>query len=199
MILSNAEIHKALDEGRLVITPEPSPRFPEEGTECPYQTTSVDLRLGEDLLIPKTERPFNIDLRRGKFADLVTPENYEQRTLKSDQPYSLEPNRFVLSRTLERVELPITTDGGALATRIEGRSSFARCGMLVHFTAPTIHAGFSGTITLEIINLGPTTIVLYPEARICQLIVEEVQGRPFRNESQFQGRHGREGDMPEVG
>ena len=29
---------------------------------------------------------------------------------------------------------------------------------LVHFTAPTIHAEFDGTITLELINLGPLDI-----------------------------------------
>jgi deoxycytidine triphosphate deaminase len=37
---------------------------------------------------------------------------------------------------------------------VEGKSSYARCGLLVHFTAPTIHTGFAGTITLELINLG---------------------------------------------
>ena len=32
--------------------------------------------------------------------------------------------------------------GRCLAARVEGRSSVARCGVLVHFTAPTIHPGF---------------------------------------------------------
>ena len=68
------------------------------------------------------------------------------------------------------------------------RSSYARCGLLVHFTAPTIHAGYSGTITLELINFGPFPILLYPGAPICQLIVEQVSGTPFRNDSQFQGQ-----------
>jgi dCTP deaminase len=60
--------------------------------------------------------------------------------------------------------------------------------MLVHFTAPTIHAGFEGTITLEIINLGEYAISLHPLMPICQLIIEEVRGVPFRNDSQFQGQ-----------
>ena len=60
--------------------------------------------------------------------------------------------------------------------------------MLVHFTAPTIHAGFSGTLTLKLINLGPCPISLYPETPICQLILEEVAGVPVPNESQFQGQ-----------
>lgn len=60
--------------------------------------------------------------------------------------------------------------------------------MLVHFTAPTIHAGFNGTITLEIMNLGHYSIVLTPLMPICQLIIEEVRGVPFRNDSQFHGQ-----------
>jgi dCTP deaminase len=86
------------------------------------------------------------------------------------------------------VALPIRENGDNLAARVEGKSSYARCGLLVHFTAPTIHAGFSGTITLELYNLGPVNISLYPGAPICQLIVEVVLGVPFRNDSQFQNQ-----------
>lgn len=48
MILSNKAIQTALDEGRLIIDPEPIPRQP-NGEECPYQTSAVDLRLGDEL------------------------------------------------------------------------------------------------------------------------------------------------------
>ena len=189
MILSNREIHAALDSGRLIIEPEPTPRFPENGKDCPYQTTAVDLRLGSEIRIPKDKRPFSIDLTSGQFASLVTPENYDAETLEGEQPFELRPQTFILAKTLERVSLPIGKRAGtSLAARIEGRSSYARSGMLVHFTAPTIHAGFSGTITLEIINLGKASILLKAGARICQLIVEEVKGVPFRNDSQFQGQ-----------
>jgi len=94
----------------------------------------------------------------------------------------------VLGKTLERVELPILTEGTSLAARIEGKSSFARCGLLVHFTAPTIHAGFKGTFTVELINLGTLDIALYPNMPFCQLIVEQVYRSPFGNESQFHGQ-----------
>jgi dCTP deaminase len=149
MILSNVEIQRAIDDGRLVLDPEPLPRrLGSEGRACPYQTSSIDLRLGEEL----------------------------------------RPGRVVLARTLERVELPIGEEGRCLAARVEGKSSYARCGLLIHFTAPTIHAGFEGTITLELYNLGPLGISLYPGTPICQLIVEMVAGVPFRNDSQFQGQ-----------
>lgn len=189
MILSNTAIFAALDEGRLVIQPEPAPRDPAKNpsADCPYQASSVDLRLGNEVTRLKDGLPINIDLRRGRFADLFGPNSISHK-LTEDQPYILEAGKFVLANTLERVELPIFDDRPCLAARVEGRSSFARCGLLVHFTAPTIHAGFSGRITLEIINLGPIPINLYPGSYICQLIIEEVQGVPRRNDSQFQGQ-----------
>ncbi len=185
MILSNTKIFEALDDGRLVLTPEPAPRLPEEDGECPYATSAVDLRLADEVAWFKDDLAVNIDLRRGKFYSLFGA-NSERRTITPDQPYNLEPNKLVLAKTLERVELPLRGGGTDLAARVEGKSSFARCGLLVHFTAPTIHAGFKGSITLELINLGPIPILLYPGMYICQLIIEEVSGAPARNDSQFQ-------------
>ena len=52
MILSNIEIQKAIDEGRLIITPDPQPRSP-EFSDCPYDSTAVDLRLRSALSIPR--------------------------------------------------------------------------------------------------------------------------------------------------
>jgi dCTP deaminase len=189
MILSNSALFKALDERRIVIDPEPRPRNPNEDPdrEWPYATTAVDLRLGDEVSWFNEGLAVSIDLRRGKFADLFGP-NSSSRKITDDQPYALSPGKLVLANTLERVELPIVADGVSLAARVEGRSSLARCGVLVHFTAPTIHAGFNGRITLEMINLGPIPILLYPGAFICQLIVEEVLGTPLRNDSQFQGQ-----------
>jgi len=148
----------------------------------------VDLRLGNEIAYFKSGIAFNIDLRKGDFNSAFGP-NCEKRTITEEQPFVLKPNKLVLGKTLERVELPISSEkDGSLAARVEGKSSYARCGLLVHFTAPTIHAGFAGTITLELINLGPLDIALYPSMPICQLIIERVSGIPFRNDSQFQGQ-----------
>jgi dCTP deaminase len=189
MILSNSALFQALDEKRIIIDPEPAPRDPNDDPdlEWPYATTAVDLRMGDEVSWFNDGLAVNIDLRRGRFADLFGP-NSSSRKISDDQPYSLMPGKLVLANTLERVELPIIPGRTSLAARIEGRSSFARCGLLVHFTAPTIHAGFKGKITLELINLGPIPILLYPGAFICQLIVEEITGEPLRNDSQFQGQ-----------
>jgi dCTP deaminase len=188
MILSNVAIQNALDSGRLVIEPQPLPRKPEGGGDCPYQTTSVDLTLGNEIsYFPESGLPYEVNLRRGGFAKLFGPIATSQK-ITDEQPFSLRPMRFILARTHERVALPILSDKICLGARVEGKSSYARCGLLVHFTAPTIHAGFDGTITLELYNMGRLNILLYPGAPICQLIVEEVLDVPFRNDSQFQGQ-----------
>ena len=189
MILSNEAIQAAIDEARLVITPEPLPRRPGTGDECPYQTSAVDLRLGNEISVYREPGiPVTVDLTAGRFREYAAAA-MEPRTITTSQPWILEPNTFILGRTHERVALPLQAAlNRSLAARVEGKSSYARCGLLVHFTAPTIHAGFEGTVTLEIINLGKYKISLRPLMPICQLIIEEVGGIPFRNEGQFQGQ-----------
>jgi dCTP deaminase len=189
MILSNVELFAALDEGRLIIQPEPKPRLPTvDQAHSPYDTHSVDLSLGDEITIPKKGQ-FTYDLMKpGSIANTIRVHS-ETVKITELQPFCLEPNCFVLGKTLERIELPIFRDRPAcLAARIEGKSSRARFGILIHFTAPTVHPGFQGTLTLEMINLGPASFMLRPGMPIAQLIVEEVKGCPIENASQFQGQ-----------
>lgn len=187
MILSNTEIQKAIDQGLLVIKPEPAPRKPSAASalSCPYDTTSVDLRLGPVLSVP-IAGSFTYDLRIPGLANFLG-RNCNHVAIDPQGGFALQPNAFVLGSTLEEVELPLT-GSRVLAARVEGKSSFARCGLLVHFTAPTVHAGWKGQLTLEIKNLGCNPVTLYRGMPICQLILEEVLGTPFPNPSQFAGQ-----------
>ena len=193
MILSNLEIQNALDKRRLVIEPQPSPREVKPGVKyCPYDTTAVDLKLHNEISIPKGGT-FAYDLTKpGSVSDFLV-RNSKRLFLTEDQPFLLKPRQFVLGKTFEKIGLPIDKEPPSLAARVEGKSSRSRCGVLVHFTAPTVHAGWSGHLTLEIINLGPTTFLLRPEMPIAQLIVEEVRGEVMLNPSQFQNQSTPEG------
>jgi dCTP deaminase len=132
----------------------------------------------------------NIKIQEAMFA----ARNSHRERLSAARPYSLKHARFVLGQTMETVRLPILPAlETCLAARIEGKSSRARCGLLVHFTAPTIHPGYEGTITLEMINLGEPDFLLFPGMTIAQLIIEEVKGIPFQKDSQFQGQTTPEG------
>ena len=83
MILSNVEIHRAIDEGDFVISPEPQPRFATlEQPDCPYDTSSLNLRLASTLSIAEERHALAIDLRQGGAAALLS-KIYEQKRLSS--------------------------------------------------------------------------------------------------------------------
>lgn len=188
-VLSNTEIVKALDDGRLVIDPRPHPGPGAENS--PYDTVSVDLQLADEIYVPDSEIGnivFDIKEQEQRSLKKTIKAIYGDPKRISPSGFRLEPSQFILGRTLEEVHLPYAAKPKCLSARIEGRSSYARLGLIVHFTAPTIHAGFQGVIALEIINLGPHPIMLRPGIRICQLIVETVEGVPVEAKSQFHGQ-----------
>jgi len=191
MVLSNSEILNALQKGYIIIDPRPDiPSF--DKPNSPFSTTALDLRLGDTLSIPKEDQPIVYDLRKGGIASFLK-NAYESHSINPIGGFALEPGKFVLSNTMEKIHFPITSEGICYGARVEGRSSYARIGLLVHFTAPTIHAGFSGTITLELMNFGKNSIMLHREMYICQLIFEKVIGEIYFTPSQFQGQTSPEG------
>jgi dCTP deaminase len=205
VILSNVAIYEALDQGRIVIKPEPKPRLYSPGIDSPYSTHAVDVCIGKYLSIPK-DGPYTFDLGKsekkgrpkGEFAKFLAT-NSEQTEITANG-FPLPRDTFVLAQTVEWLSLPIRTAANltlkrCIAARIEGKSGRARTGLLVHFTAPTIHPGFAGHITLEMINLGPVPFVLREGMTIGQLIFEEVEGIPVEKESQFQGQVRPEGTI----
>ncbi len=177
MVLSNVDIALALKQKRFVIDPEPQAQD--------YQTSAVDLHLAEDFFAwdyKKVEQAARglgheivIDLSRFKYLELAR-EFLPQLSPDSDGAILLNKHDFLLATTAEKVGN--RDPGCCLAARVEGRSSLARLGLQIHMTAPTIHAGFFGNITLEIFNAGPFPLKLRPGLPICQLIVEEVSSPP---------------------
>lgn len=79
---------------------------------------------------------------------------------------------------VDPVQLDVLKRHPELICFVNGKSTRARTGLLVHFTAPTIHAGWVGNITLEIANLGPFTFVLREDDVIAQLTVATISSAP---------------------
>jgi dCTP deaminase len=187
MILSNVEIINCINLGYFSIRPLAGT----DPTKPPFNTSAVDLRLSDEIFEPdQSLLPFQLDLTTRGIAQHLRKHG-KLITMSANQPYSLEPKMLVLAKTREVVSFPLSQNGSGVtySARVEGRSSLARCGVLVHFTAPTIHAGFHGTITLEIINLGAQRLLLKPDLYACQLIIEEVKGSPLDAPNQFKGQN----------
>ena len=150
MILSDRTIKEELECGRIVIDPL--------GQSC-IQPASVDVRLDKHLLVCKTGEvvPY-IDLRK----DL---ENlHEMIELEEDRPFLLEAGGFILVSTLELIGLP-----DDIIARLEGKSSLARIGLLVHSTAGYVDPGWQGHLTLHVSNLAKFPITLYYGMKIGQI------------------------------
>ncbi len=174
MILSDLGIKEALKNGAIKIDP------PLEDDH--FDPSSLDLLLGDDFQMWDKKRlgqggaEITLNLALQKFPE--TAENYLLNApLSTDgcliiPPYSEHPWHF-LCQTRSRIRLDREH---RIAARVEGKSSLARLGLLVHLTAPTVHTTFRGRITLEVVNLGPFHIKLVPhQTRICSIIFERVE------------------------
>jgi dCTP deaminase len=75
----------------------------------------------------------------------------------------LAANTFVLGRTVEYLRIP-----AAILALCTGKSSYARCGVLINATP--FEPGWEGHATLCIANLGPRTVRLYAGEGIAQVI-----------------------------
>ncbi len=115
-------------------------------------------------------QPCSIDLRLGmSFRPLEGPGVLSDR-------YLLRPGEFVLACTAERV-----TVGASFVGQVHGRSTWARRGLQIH-AAGLIDPGFSGDITLELVNMGPLPLPLLAGKRICQITFERLDwpaARPY--------------------
>jgi dCTP deaminase len=186
VILSDRAIQEAIRASEIEITPVP--------IETRYTSSAVDLTLGSQfqgwnfsvLNVQGTRIELNLALQSYQ----KTAKAFLQSLRTEDDgsfvfpPYTKEP-MVLLAQTQERIHLK--RDSG-LAARVEGRSSLARIGLTVHLTAPTIHCGFSGAITLELINYSPFYLRMVPGAVICQLILERVDGATGEIRTGFQNQ-----------
>jgi len=124
MILSDRDIRAALDAGRVVIEPL---------ADSAIRPSSVDLRADGSFLVFANHRYPYIDVRAEQ------PELTELVKVDEDEPFILHPGEFVLGSTYERVTLP-----DDLVSRLEGKSSLGRLGLLVHATAGFRRSGILG-------------------------------------------------------
>lgn len=177
MILTDREILIALNNGTILIDPLPD--------ASSYSSTSVDLNLDENITIftkPTAGLGSIIDPQNIINYQEVLEKCSEDKIIDSSYGYDIEKGHLILAWTKETIDLNMQA---RVAARVEGKSSLARFGVGIHITAPTIHAGFSGRIRLEITNHGVLPVKLRAGMRICQLIFEQTLGTPDKG---YRGR-----------
>ncbi|MBA31015.1 MAG: dCTP deaminase [Chloroflexi bacterium] len=154
MILSDISIKKAINDKRIIIDPY---------SENDVQPASVDVHLSDTILIFKNSIAPYIDLK-DEIPDLT-----EEVKIKKNTPFILHPGEFALGSTLEKLTL-----SNDIVSRIEGKSSLGRLGLLIHSTAGFIDPGWDGNLTLELANVSRLPITLYYGMRIGQISFQEM-------------------------
>src|SRR3989344_7317852 len=131
MILSDKDIKKSIKKKELIFYPKL--------TNDQIGPASIDLKLSNIFKVFHTEKQSLLDTKKG------LPKNFTKTIkLKKGENFILHPNNFVIASTVERIKVPDN-----MVIRVEGKSSLARMGVLVH-TAGFVDPGFEGEITLEI-------------------------------------------------
>ena len=139
---------------------------------------SLDVRLGDLLMIETVERPALVEYPLGGHTEA--------------EPYLLQPGQFVLAQTLETFHLPAT-----VAAQFMLKSSRARSG-LEHLMAGYCDPGWHGSVlTLELHNsrqLHP--VPLWPGMKIGQMVFHRMQSMPDRDYS-VTGRYNNDAQVQE--
>ena len=176
MLLSDRDLKAALASGRMALSPY---------DEDMVQPSSIDVRLDRFFRVFANHRYTHIDPaeQQDDLTELVE--------VGDDEAFLLHPGEFVLGSTLEVITL-----GDDLASRLEGKSSLGRLGLLTHSTAGFIDPGFSGHVTLELSNVANLPIKLYPGMRIgqiCLLPLSSPSAHPYGSSvygSRYQDQRG---------
>ena len=169
-MMSDVALRELLDsedvEQRLVIEPLLS--------DAQIGPASLDLRLGTEFMEVQRTKQGVLD----PFA-----EHDEHRfNVMFGNELIIHPGQFLLGSTLEYLRVPRNVGGQVL-----NRSSWARNGLLVA-TAVTVHPGFTGTLTLELVNEGTIPLKLITGTRICQSVLwrcDQETSEPYPDNAKY--------------
>lgn len=169
MKLSDRDIIQHLKIGKIGIEPTPD--------HSKIKGISVDLRLDNKFRVFNDHTAPFIDLsgekeEMQKIMDVVMG---DEVVIKEGEAFFLHPGELALAATFESVSIPDDLVGW-----LDGRSSLARLGLMVHVTAHRIDPGWHGQIVLEIFNSGKLPLALRPGMDICAINFETLSSAAIK-------------------
>jgi dCTP deaminase len=162
-VLGRQAILSAIEQGSIAITPF-TPEL--------VGPASIDLTLANT---------FRVFRKVHQVIEVRENTDYRQLTEKMEVPPGqhilIMPGETILGITKERLRL-----GPGLCGWLEGRSRYARLGLMVHISAPFMGPGIDSQQVLEMSNFGPAPLAVYPGTPICQFVFQQLDG-----EERYQG------------
>jgi dCTP deaminase len=155
-VLTRDAILAEMDSGRLAI----EPWSPDQ-----LGAASIDLTLGDEIrLIEPGPAPIDL-MEDADYRDHTRVESLEE-------PFVLQPGVTIHGITRERVCLPPDLCG-----LLEGRSRFARLGLMIHVTSAFVQPGVRNRQVLEMSNVSKHPLRIHAGVRLCQLVLLRTEGR----------------------
>ena len=154
-VLTRDAILDEIESGRLRIDPFASDQV---------GPASIDLTLGDEIRVIEPG---------GEMIDIRDDSDYRQHThvRRLDEPFVLEPGATIHGITRETVTLPPTLCGF-----LEGRSRYARLGLMVHVTSALVQPGVDNRQVLEMGNISGHPLRIHAGVRLCQLVLMRTEG-----------------------
>jgi dCTP deaminase len=149
-------------------------RFEPDITIEQITLSSIDLHFGYEVARFKPHADLILKPGTEGFDPRDITETIDLRKQSQTEPLLIiKPKELWLAFTYEKLYVPYN-----LAANVQGRSTLARTGLAVHITAPHIHPGFRGKLTLELYNHGDIDIALRPaKDLVCQIIYYKMTKR----------------------
>jgi len=155
MILTRDVILREIAAGRLAI----DPLRPEQ-----IGPASIDLHLGDEIRV-MAGGPDVIGVTEDADYRTVT------RVQRLEGPYLLRPGETIHGITRERLSLPPDIGGW-----LEGRSRFARLGLMIHITSGFVAPGVTSRQVLEMSNVAGRPLAIHPGVPVCQIVLQRCEG-----------------------
>jgi dCTP deaminase len=162
MILTHDVILREIAAGRIVIEPLAADQV---------GPASIDLHLGDEIRVMRGGPPV---------IDLVEDVDYRAVTqvCRLEEPYLLQPGETIHGITRERIRLP-----GDIGGWLEGRSRYARLGLMIHVTSGFVAPGVNNRQVLEMSNVAGRPLAICAGTRLCQIVLQRTEG-----EAVYRGR-----------
>ena len=160
MFLSDRDIKKAVKKGEVTLKPFQHDKL---------QPASYDISLGNKFIVNDAHTTSFIDP-----VNKVFPKTKEIN-VKDGEAFVLHPGVSILGRSKEYF------GSNHYLIEVNGKSSLARIGLLVHNSAALINPGHFLNVALELCNLNNVPIVLRPGMAIAQLTFSTLSSETSQN------------------
>ncbi len=144
---------------------------------------TIDFHLGRRVLIPQKQDDKVIKVKQG-----ILLEDHKEKFLKPGEEIYIKAGAFIIAEVQERLRLPNDVIGF-----LDGKSSLARLGVVVHLTAGRFDPGWDNIPVLEFKNSSENGVEIPEGWPVCAFLYYRMMAevdRPYGVRGRYVGAEG---------